>query len=119
MGRVSRALLPWQFVVVRGPSMVPTLRDGDVLLVRHGMRIGPGDIVLAHFPAEPARYVVKRAERSLGAGRWWLTSDNPTAGGDSRTHGGGQVVARAVGCWAARGEGGPRPLRRLWRLRRL
>ena len=34
MDTVSAALLPWMWVAVSGPSMVPTLRDGDVVVVR-------------------------------------------------------------------------------------
>src|SRR5881227_547057 len=33
-GAVREALLPWQWVRVSGPSMVPTLRDGDRVVVR-------------------------------------------------------------------------------------
>ncbi|MGH3587769.1 MAG: S24 family peptidase, partial [Pseudonocardia sp.] len=36
----------WRRVAVRGPSMSPTLRDGDVVLVRFGGRVRVGDIVL-------------------------------------------------------------------------
>jgi phage repressor protein C with HTH and peptisase S24 domain len=90
--------LPWQRVLVHGPSMVPTLRHDDVLLVRYGARIRPGDVVLARFRDLPDRYVVKRAVRPEPGG-WWVVSDNAAAGGDSRTHGVAQVVARVVLCW--------------------
>lgn len=75
--------------------MVPTLHDGDVLIVRHGAMIRPGDVVLAVYRSMPDRPVIKRAERPVDAG-WWLTSDNPSAGGDSRVHGVADVLARAV-----------------------
>ncbi len=88
-------LLPWQTVRVSGPSMVPTLGDGDLVLVRHGARIRPDDVVLARFRALPDRYVVKRAAYPVDDG-WWLASDNGAAGGDSRTHGAADVLARAV-----------------------
>ena len=35
--------------------MVPTLRDGDAVLVRHSAPIRPGDVVLAPFRALPDR----------------------------------------------------------------
>jgi hypothetical protein len=92
---VRRSLLPWQFVRVSGPSMVPTLRDGDVVIVRHGARVRPGDVVLARFRALPGRDVLKRVDRPEGSG-WWLVSDNTFAGGDSRTHGVADVSARVV-----------------------
>jgi phage repressor protein C with HTH and peptisase S24 domain len=75
--------------------MVPTLRDGDTVVVRRGARIRPGDVVLATFRALPYRYVVKRAVRPQDGG-WWLASDNEFAGGDSRSHGVADVHARVV-----------------------
>jgi phage repressor protein C with HTH and peptisase S24 domain len=92
------AFLPWQRVRVSGPSMTPTLRDGDVVLVRHGARVRPGDVVLAHFRDMPDRPVLKRAARPSGDG-WWLISDNAAAGGDSESHGVADVQARVVIRW--------------------
>jgi phage repressor protein C with HTH and peptisase S24 domain len=92
--RVS-PVLPWQRVDVSGPSMSPTLKHGDVLIVRHGAPIRPGDVVLARFRALPDRLVVKRAVRREQDG-WWLGSDNPFAGGDSETHGVADVLARVT-----------------------
>ena len=88
-------VLPWQIVRVAGPSMVPTLYDGDVVVVRHGAPIRPGDVVLARFRSLPDRFVVKRVERGDGDG-WELRSDNDAAGGDSRSHGVADVLARVV-----------------------
>jgi phage repressor protein C with HTH and peptisase S24 domain len=89
------ALLPWQLVRVVGPSMAPALHDGERLLVRHGARVRPGDVVLGRFASMPGRLVVKRAVRLVPDG-WWLASDNPFAGGDSSVHGPAEVLARAV-----------------------
>lgn len=93
----------WQRVIVSGPSMVPTLRDGDRVLVRLGAAVRPGDVVLARFPTLD-RLVVKRAVREERGG-WWLASDNHYAGGDSTTHGAATVLGRVV--WRYR------PLRRV------
>ena len=85
-------------VRVAGPSMTPTLCDGDLLLVagvRDGRRVRPGDVVVAVFRAMPDRYVVKRAVRAVDGG-WWLASDNPFAGGDSASHGVATVHGRAL-----------------------
>ncbi|MDT4916374.1 MAG: hypothetical protein QOI15_883 [Pseudonocardiales bacterium] len=82
-------------VRVVGPSMVPTLRDGQTVLVRSGVRIRPGDVVLARFRALPDRLVLKRAVRAMDDG-WWLVSDNKFAGGDSFTHGVADVEGRVV-----------------------
>jgi phage repressor protein C with HTH and peptisase S24 domain len=75
--------------------MVPTLRDGDTVFVRHGSRISPGHVVLATFRSLPDRLVLKRATRMQDGG-WWLASDNPAAGGDSTSHGVADVHARVL-----------------------
>ena len=87
--------LPWRRVTVAGPSMSPTLRHGDVLIVRHGAAIRPGDVVLARFRSLPELLVLKRAVRPAEDG-WWLASDNQFAGGDSETHGAADVLARVT-----------------------
>jgi phage repressor protein C with HTH and peptisase S24 domain len=94
-GKGAISVVRWQRVEVSGPSMVPTLRHGDVLLVRRGPRARPGDVVLARFRSGPDRLVVKRAVRATDGG-WWLASDNPFAGGDSESHGVADVLARVV-----------------------
>jgi phage repressor protein C with HTH and peptisase S24 domain len=103
----GRPILPLQRVRVAGPSMVPTLRDGDSVIVRHGARIRPGDVVLARFRAGPDLLVVKRAVRQMDDG-WWLVSDNKFAGGDSFTHGVADVLGRVV---LRLSHGLPRPVR--------
>ena len=75
--------------------MVPTLRDGDIVLAWHGVAIEPGDLVLATFRSLPGRLVVKRAVRAIDGG-WELASDNEFAGGDSTVHGVADVHARIV-----------------------
>jgi|BarGraNGADG00212_1021973.scaffolds.fasta_scaffold45213_2 phage repressor protein C with HTH and peptisase S24 domain len=98
---VAAAVFAWQRVRVRGPSMSPTLRDGDVVLVRHGVAPRPGDVVLATFRDMPDRFVLKRVVRAEGDG-WWLRSDNEAAGGDSASHGVADVQARVVLSWRPR-----------------
>jgi nickel-type superoxide dismutase maturation protease len=88
----SRRVLP---VVVAGPSMLPTLRAGDALLVRLGAAVRPGDVVVARFPARPGLLVVKRAVHPDDDG-WWVESDNPTVTDDSRRYGAALVVGRVV-----------------------
>jgi phage repressor protein C with HTH and peptisase S24 domain len=75
--------------VVRGRSMTPTLADGDRLLVSYAATPAAGDVVLAHFPdgtVAVKRAAEQRAVRSGGPG-WWLLSDNPDEGVDSRHRG--------------------------------
>ena len=68
------------FAVVRGRSMQPTLRDGDVLLVRHGAIPRTGRLVVVRLP--DGVVAVKRATRREPAG-WWVERDNPAEGVDS------------------------------------
>lgn len=83
-------------VLVQGPSMAPTLRHGDALLVRRGGRpTRPGDIVVASFRSRPGLLVVKRAVRPVDGG-WWVRGDNDLATDDSRTYGVADVVGRVV-----------------------
>ena len=69
--------------------MTPTLEPGDRLLVRYGAAAAPGDVVLARFP--DGTLAVKRLDSArptrTGAAGWWLTSDNPDEGIDSRHRG--------------------------------
>lgn len=92
MSRVDR--LPWRRVLVRGASMVPALRDGDVLLVRMGREPAPGDVVLVRWPARPQQLSVKRAVRPESGG-WHVEGDNAFGSTDSRELGPARVVGVA------------------------
>jgi nickel-type superoxide dismutase maturation protease len=85
--------LPWFAVLVRGPSMAPTLRAGDALLVRRGARIRAGDVVVARFRSRPDLLVVKRAVREQDGG-WEVRGDNDLATDDSRVYGVADVIGR-------------------------
>jgi len=74
--------------------MTPTLVPGDLVLVRHGMTVSGGVIVLARFRSRPELAVIKRAVRERDGG-WLLASDNPRAGSDSRQYGVADVEACA------------------------
>ncbi|MGJ5832899.1 nickel-type superoxide dismutase maturation protease [Streptomyces ossamyceticus] len=80
------AVLPLGVAEVTGPSMVPTLRHGDRLLVHYGARLRIGDVVVLRHPFQQDLLVVKRvAERRDGG--WWVLADNAYAGGDSTDYG--------------------------------
>lgn len=66
--------------VVRGRSMLPTLRDGDRLLVRYGVPPKLGDLVLVRLPDRPL--AIKRLTHRAEDG-WWVERDNPDEGVDS------------------------------------
>ncbi|SDO19500.1 nickel-type superoxide dismutase maturation protease [Klenkia soli] len=88
----------WVLARVRGPSMSPTLKDGDRLLVaraRPGSPPRPGDVVLARFPARPELLVVKRVVRPVPGGHW-VQGDNPSVADDSRAYGVAVVVGRVL-----------------------
>jgi nickel-type superoxide dismutase maturation protease len=83
---------------VFNPSMVPTLRPGDRMVLCYGARVRAGDVVMLRHPFQHDLLIVKRvAERR--AGGWWVLGDNPYVPNDSREFGvvpDGLVVARAV-----------------------
>lgn len=93
---VPRLRWPLSAVLVTGPSMSPTLRHGDAVLVRSGGRaVRSGDVVVAVFRSRPDLLVVKRAIRPADGG-WWLYGDNDLVTDDSRVYGVADVVGRVV-----------------------
>jgi len=89
-------LLPLFAALVQGPSMAPTLRHGDSVMVRKGGRpIRPGDVVVARFLTRPDLLVVKRAVRRDPEG-WWVEGDNEFVTDDSRVYGVAEIVGRVV-----------------------
>jgi nickel-type superoxide dismutase maturation protease len=80
-------------VRVEGPSMEPTLTEGDRLLVVRTRRVRPGDVVALHAPGGGGRVLVKRVQARLAEGVVVL-GDNPRASTDSRDF--GPVPPRSV-----------------------
>ncbi|RNM15261.1 S24 family peptidase [Nocardioides pocheonensis] len=79
----------WGLARVHGRSMAPVLSPGDRLLVDYRRRPRPGDVVAARFAdgtLAVKRVDSERTTRSGGRG-WWLVSDNPEEGVDSRHRG--------------------------------
>jgi nickel-type superoxide dismutase maturation protease len=111
-GTVPPLVTPWVVAGVTGPSMSPTVRHGDRLLVRRvpgGAAVRPGTVVLARFPARPELLVVKRVRREVPGGHW-VEGDNPLVADDSRAFGPAVVVGRVVGrLWPRPGGLAPRP----------
>ena len=88
----------WGIAVVRGRSMLPTLRDGDRLLVRYGQLPRKGQLAVAEFDGT---IVVKRLEFSEG-NTWWFSRDNPSEGVDSWTRCMPSVTSDVLGTARAR-----------------
>jgi hypothetical protein len=79
--------MPWPALVrVRGRSMLPTYRDGDVLLVVRGARPRAGRPHVVRLPPHPdgtpRPLSVKRVTGPDpdSPGRWWIDSDNAAEG---------------------------------------
>jgi nickel-type superoxide dismutase maturation protease len=74
-------------VRVRGDSMMPTLDDGDVVLVARGADMNIGDVVLAQHPYKQSVTILKRITAIDTKGRFELRGDNSTDSTDSRIFG--------------------------------
>ncbi|MFE3016085.1 nickel-type superoxide dismutase maturation protease [Streptomyces sp. NPDC059256] len=105
LGRAQNA--PFGVAEVSGPSMYPTLKPGDQLLVHYGAQVRPGDVAVLRHPLQQDLLIVKRlAERR--AGGWWVLGDNPSAEGDSRVFGAVPpelLLGRVRGRYRPRAEG--------------
>lgn len=82
--------LPYRRIRVRGPSMAPTLKDGDVVLARRTDVPQTGDVVVVTWVTRPHQLSIKRVSRPNGTG-WHVEGDNPGASTDSRDLGPAQV----------------------------
>nr|WP_079038232.1 nickel-type superoxide dismutase maturation protease [Streptomyces sp. NBRC 110028] len=95
--REQHGLLRMGLAEVYNPSMQPSLYPGDQLVVRYGVPVRPGDVVVLRHPFRQDLLIVKRAvERREGG--WWVMGDNPDVENDSREFGAVPdelVVARA------------------------
>jgi hypothetical protein len=85
--------------------MEPALRDGDLLLIVHGLAPRPGSIAVVRLPPDqhgrPRPLSVKRVTGPDPAApeRWWVDSDNAAEGVTSFDVGslaGDDVLARVV-----------------------
>lgn len=70
-----------------GPSMEPTLGNGDLVLAVRARRHRPGQILVVEHPHRPDLLLVKRCVRVLDGDQLWIEGDNPQASDDSRAFG--------------------------------
>lgn len=84
--------LMWRTLRIVGPSMEPTLSNGDLVLVagigrcRPG-RCRPGQVLVVEHPTRPELLLVKRCVRLVDDDQVWVEGDNPQASDDSRDFG--------------------------------
>lgn len=75
-------------VDVSGPSMSPTLTNGDQVVVRYGAAVRPGHVVVLRHPFRQDLLVIKRVAEKRPGGTWWVLGDNPyNKSGDSTDYG--------------------------------
>ena len=88
---VARPRFGWGTARVSGDSMRPTLRPGDLLLIRYGAAPRVGRCAIVRLPGRTAPGQAPRGERTVAVKRvtgresdgWWVERDNPMAGVDS------------------------------------
>ncbi|MEO8042888.1 MAG: nickel-type superoxide dismutase maturation protease [Acidobacteriota bacterium] len=85
--RISYAIGKLKAFRVQGDSMLPTLRDGEVVLISPKASVEPGDIVLAKHPYKQSVKMLKRVAAIDDSGRYSLVGDNAGESTDSRTFG--------------------------------
>lgn len=73
-------------VAIAGPSMEPTLHDGEWWLARRQGSVAVGDLAVLESPESPGLVIVKRVTGHAEGG-WWVEGDNPTVSRDSRHFG--------------------------------
>jgi len=78
-------------VQVIGHSMLPTLTDGDLVLVKLDVPVRPDDLVLVRWPSRPDQLSVKRAVW-IEADGWFVVGDNVAASEDSNRLGPATVL---------------------------
>ena len=76
-------MVRWGLVRVTGRSMLPTLRDGDLLVIDRRRAPRAGDMAVVRLPdghGRPRPLSVKRLAHRESDGGWWIDSDNPAEG---------------------------------------
>lgn len=74
----------WLRIAVSGDSMLPTLRNNDMLLLRRSDRFRSGQLVLLEDHA--FRLTIKRLSHQI-QDQWWVVGDNVENSIDSRSYG--------------------------------
>lgn len=86
MSLIAR-LIPIFEVTVIGPSMQPTLKNGQRCIAVKGHFLArPGAIAVFTHPARPELVELKRLVHKT-KGKWWVEGDNESESTDSRDFG--------------------------------
>jgi nickel-type superoxide dismutase maturation protease len=72
---------------IEGDSMLPVLKDGDLVLINPQAELAIGDIVLAQHPFKQSVKIIKRIAEILPGERYILLGDNLAESADSRQFG--------------------------------
>lgn len=73
--------------LVEGNSMLPTLKNGDVVLINPNAKLKQGDIALAGHPYKKSTKILKRLKEFTENGDLFLIGDNTGESTDSRSFG--------------------------------
>lgn len=73
--------------LIEGDSMLPVLKNGDLVLINPNAEIAVGDIVLARHPFKKSVKIIKRVAEILPDEKYFLLGDNPSESSDSRSFG--------------------------------
>jgi nickel-type superoxide dismutase maturation protease len=72
---------------VEGDSMLPALKDGDLVLINPSADLSVGDIVLAQHPFKQSVKIIKRISEIMANEKYFLSGDNRAESTDSRSFG--------------------------------
>lgn len=79
---------------VEGDSMLPALKDGDLVLINPSAEFEIGDIVLARHPFKQSVKIIKRVAEILEGEKYILLGDNSDESSDSRAF--GSIAAKDI-----------------------
>ena len=72
---------------IEGDSMLPVLKDGDLVLINPCADLSVGDVVLVRHPFKQSVKIVKRIAEILPDEKYFLVGDNAPESTDSRSFG--------------------------------